>query len=218
MPRQVLYVLCLSGDVMRSCHPQARDGFPWRAVYALTGSVVAVPNKHAMTAGRAAGRSPAGFAQVAAALKARRAELAARQNVPPAGHQPPAAATTAQVTAAPEQARSELAEQRASPAAAQQEPLAAEAFTEGSHEVVPFAGPASQGQPADGAAQQQDSGAGLPRQLYGVKTRSAAREEEHTAGSTAPETSPGTHPPQVPGSVVEPSPQVNPCLHPSCRL
>ena len=173
-----------------------------------------------MTAGRAAGRSPAGFAQVAAALKARRAELAARQNAPPAGHQSPAAATigAAQVAAAPEQARSELAEQRASPAAAQQEPLAAEAFTEGSHEVVPSAGPASQGQPADGAVQQQDGGAGLPRQLYGVKTRSAAREEEHTAAFTAPETSPGTQPPQVPGSVVEPSPQVDPCLHSSCRL
>ena len=169
-----------------------------------------VPRNQALTAGRAAGRSPAGFAQVAAALKARRAELAARQKAPPAGHQSPAAATIGvpQFAAALKQPRADLAEQRASPTAEQQEPLIAEALTGDSHGVIPTAAPASHGQPADRAVQQQDSGAGLPRQLYGVKTRSAAREEEHTAVSAAPESSPGSQAPQASGSVTEPSPQV----------
>ena len=189
-------------------------------------------------AGGAAGRSPAGFAQVAAALKARRAELAARQkalaapqqaslsadNRPlqvvadlqsapaqtPAQSRPPA--KSVQGTPILEQATDKLAELPESQAGGQLEAADADAIP--AHNVSVSAALASQPEPAVDAEQQHDSG--VVWETVGVKTRSAARQEEHSAMPIAPNSSPGTQASHRPGSVTERSHKVHTSLYGPC--
>ena len=188
-------------------------------------------------AGRAAGRYPAGFAQVAAALKARRAELAARQKplaaeqpVPPmagiesakspsASAHAPAASTSSQpqppddhvqAAAAVKQATAVVAETHGSRAAGQLDADVAEAVPSNSYTLGSSADLGPHPQSAGGAMQLQDSSAGVPKQSHGVKTRSAARQQEHATIPTAPESTRGSRPSHQPGSATELAQQVTP--------
>lgn len=189
------------------------------------------------TAGRAAGRSPAGFAQVAAALKARRAELAARQKALAAEQQAPPTAGTGSAKgtpaskhahAAPASSQPQLPDEPVQPASAMKQAPAgafepygsqaaeqldadvADAVPNISNELGSSAGRVSQPQSTPGAGQLQDSGAGVTKQSHGVKTRSAARQQEHVTIPSALESSQGTQPSPQPGSVVKAPQQVNP--------
>ncbi len=184
-----------------------------------------------MTVGGAASRSPAGFAQVAAALKARRAELAARQKAlsplqqaplhagnksaqAAAGSQPAPAQTPSQsqtpvdpveTTPILEQVTNELAQLSGSQAAGQLEASAADAVASSTHDVS-ISALASLPQPAAHVVQQHENG--IVSQAAGVRTRSAARQEEHSAIPTASKSSPGMQPSHQPGSVTERSHEV----------
>ena len=179
-----------------------------------------------VTAGGIGSRSPAGFAQVAAALKARRAELAARQKASAAKQQAPQMADggfvqieepaqtspqappakSVQAIPALEQASNELAKVPGSQAAGQLGASGADVTIHPAHEVSISAALASHPGPAVRAAQQHDNG--TVAQSTGVKTRSAARQEEHSTILSIPKGSPDNQPSHQPGSVIECSQQV----------
>lgn len=119
--------------------------------------------------------SPASFAEAAAALKRRRAELAHQQT--------PKAAGSVSRHSQPAASRLTASQQLQSPATAHAQSNAQLALVQ--RETASAAVDNTQAAAYEDVVSTRGSGSKLPQQMHGVRTRSAARGGEHTAAAPA---------------------------------